>query len=699
MSENSSIINDPLRLAALQSYEVLDTLEEKDFDDITSLAASLCQVPVALISLVDGNRQWFKSRQGIAVKETPIEQSLCAQAIQSADDVFIVTDTRTNKRFSDTAFIQSATPFVFYAGVPLINAEGFALGTLCITDAQPRELTTEQKQSLKILARQVMDKLELRRKILQLQEASQLNRRLYQSIEQNQNLALIEQAPVAIVILRGTDYRIDAVNQPMLALLGKTAGIINQPLLQALPELTWQQPYQQIVEAYETGKRLQGLNTPVLLNKKGREEIGYYNFTCAPLLEAGNITGVITMAADVTELVKAGLRAEAANQELLLTNQEVMRANRQQLTARQEAARARALLNQALASAQIGTWYMEPDTREFMASHRFKEIFGYLPDDNLDLPTALSHVTAEYRQIVADAVETALTNGKSYDFEYTMITRGTQELKWIRTTGRFFNGDAEMKAYLSGTVLDITERKRNEERKSDFIGMVSHELKTPLTSMGAYLQLLQLKAERAGDDYQANALKKANNQVAKMSKMVHGFLNISKIKEGKISLEPEIFDLSTLAAEVLEENREIYPNHQISLHCSGAFNVYADRDKVGQVITNFISNAVKYAPESYIIKLRCFMSDGQPAISVTDYGAGISPQHQSKVFDRYYRVESAHSKTILGFGIGLYLCSEIIKRHDGRIWVQSEMGKGSTFGFSLPAESSTISVNNLDLPD
>jgi PAS domain S-box-containing protein len=328
---------------------------------------------------------------------------------------------------------------------------------------------------------------------------------------------------------------------------------------------------------------------------------------------------------------------------------------------------------------------MEPDTREFIASDRFKEIFGYLPDDDLDLATSLSHVTPEYRQTVADAVEAALTKGQSYDLEYTMLTRNTQELKWIRTTGRFFNGDAEMRAYLSGTVLDVTERKRNEERKSDFIGMVSHELKTPLTSMGAYLQLLQKKAEQAGDAYQANALQKANNQVAKMSRMVHSFLTVSRIKDGKIHLQPESFDLSKLAADIVEESKEIYPNHQIRLNCRGAYTVMADRDKIGQVITNFISNAVKYAPESHVVDLQCFLSGERPSVSVTDHGPGISPQHQQKVFDRYYRVEDVQSKTILGFGIGLYLCAEIIQAHGGRIWVESEVGKGSTFSFSLPA--------------
>jgi len=166
-------LNEDERLAALRSYNILDTAAEKDFDDLTMLASAICQTPIALISLVDSERQWFKSHIGLAASETPIEQSFCAHAIVSYNEIMIVDDARKDERFADNPLVTGSPKIVFYAGVPLINEEGFALGTLCVIDQKKKQLTTEQTIALKVVAKQVVDKLELRRKITDLQIANQ----------------------------------------------------------------------------------------------------------------------------------------------------------------------------------------------------------------------------------------------------------------------------------------------------------------------------------------------------------------------------------------------------------------------------------------------------------------------------------------------------------------------------------------------
>ena len=166
-------LNENERLAALRSYNILDTAAEKDFDDLTTLASSICQTPIALISLVDTERQWFKSHIGLTASETPIEQSFCAHAIVSYNDIMIVDDARTDERFADNPLVTGNPKIVFYAGVPLINEEGFALGTLCVIDQKKKQLSAEQTTALKVVAKQVVDKLELRRKITDLQIANQ----------------------------------------------------------------------------------------------------------------------------------------------------------------------------------------------------------------------------------------------------------------------------------------------------------------------------------------------------------------------------------------------------------------------------------------------------------------------------------------------------------------------------------------------
>src|SRR6476660_8268156 len=151
------------RLNVLWQYEVLDSLPEAIFDDLTELAAGICEAPIALISLVDEKRQWFKSKFGITVNETSRDVSFCAHAIQQPD-LFIVPDASQDVRFASNPLVTSDPKIRFYAGAPLTTPDGYALGTLCVIDKVPRELRSEQKQALRILARHVVSQLELRRR-------------------------------------------------------------------------------------------------------------------------------------------------------------------------------------------------------------------------------------------------------------------------------------------------------------------------------------------------------------------------------------------------------------------------------------------------------------------------------------------------------------------------------------------------------
>jgi len=236
-------------------------------------------------------------------------------------------------------------------------------------------------------------------------------------------------------------------------------------------------------------------------------------------------------------------------------------------------------------------------------------------------------------------------------------------------------------------MADITEQKMDDIRKNDFIGMVSHELKTPLTSLNAIVQVLNTKLKASEDVFVPNALEKANNQVKKMSNMINGFLNISRLESGKILIEKSHFDIEELVREITEEQELSVTSHYISLVECAPITVYADRDKINSVISNLINNAVKYSPKDTTIQVACTVNKNEITISVKDEGMGIKPSDADKIFDRYYRVESNNTRHISGFGIGLYLSAEIIQRHGGRIWLESEPGKGSTFYFTLPLKN------------
>ncbi len=163
-------VNEPARLAALQKYAILDTDPEQAFDDLTLLASYICKTPIALISLVDEKRQWFKSKIGVTLSQTSREVALCSTAIQQSD-VFVVRDTLQDERFRDNPLVVSEPKIRFYAGAPLITEEGFALGTLCVLDRTPREFSPDQEKALKALSRLVLAQLELRRNLVLLKQA------------------------------------------------------------------------------------------------------------------------------------------------------------------------------------------------------------------------------------------------------------------------------------------------------------------------------------------------------------------------------------------------------------------------------------------------------------------------------------------------------------------------------------------------
>lgn len=165
--------NEDDRLAALQSYHIFDTAEENDFDDLTALASAICQVPVALITFIDEKRQWFKSHHGTDLTENLRELSFCTHVLASGDDVMIVPDATKDARFENNPMVTGPTQVAFYAGVPLINEDGYTLGTMCVIDQHTHTLSADQIKALKTLAKQVVDKLELRRKVMVLEKANQ----------------------------------------------------------------------------------------------------------------------------------------------------------------------------------------------------------------------------------------------------------------------------------------------------------------------------------------------------------------------------------------------------------------------------------------------------------------------------------------------------------------------------------------------
>jgi len=234
-------------------------------------------------------------------------------------------------------------------------------------------------------------------------------------------------------------------------------------------------------------------------------------------------------------------------------------------------------------------------------------------------------------------------------------------------------------------INDITEQKEMETRKDDFINMASHELKTPITSMKLYLESLRKNIERNRNERAIQVLDKVKQQTDRLQELASDLLDVSRLQTGKLSFSKEKFRLDTLIEDTVKELQDTTKDQPITIEKNPPLLVFADKFRIYQVLTNLITNASKYSPAGENIAVSLKREKDKAIISVRDFGIGIRKDQQKKIFDRLYQVTDPTEKTFPGLGMGLYISKQIVIRHKGKIWVESEKDKGSTFYFSLPA--------------
>lgn len=235
------------------------------------------------------------------------------------------------------------------------------------------------------------------------------------------------------------------------------------------------------------------------------------------------------------------------------------------------------------------------------------------------------------------------------------------------------------------TLLANAVRNHLDKRKDEFMGIASHEIKTPLTSIKTFTQLLYKNAVEKDDHQSLVFLEKIDQQINKMTNMIADLLDITKINSGKINYNDDKFVLSELIREIVGDMQLVTNKHRILFDHTNDTEVYGDRDRIGQVLTNLILNAIKFSPDTKDIIVHQELRDGQAVISVKDHGIGIPKKDQDLVFTRFYKGEtSVKNRAPGGLGLGLYISSQIIRRHEGKMWLESTENKGSTFYFSLP---------------
>jgi PAS domain S-box-containing protein len=523
---------------------------------------------------------------------------------------------------------------------------------------------------------------------------------------QYQTQSIVANAPFPIGVYIGRELRISLVNQAIIDVWGKGPDVVGKLYREVLPELADTAIYQQLDDVFTTGIAFHARNQRVDLVVAGQMQTFYLNYSFTALTnQDGKIYGVMNTAADVTDVVLAKQEVEltsndlnslneelaASNEELQSTNEELATVNEELAITNDELIETQAVLqraNENLAESEgrfnfllnaipQQVWTARPDGELNYVNEVVSSDFGKTQDEIVGQGWQ-AFIHPDDLQQCLNKWLAALKSGKEYLVEFRLLF-ADDNYHWHLARAVPLIEDGEITMWL-GTNTNIELQKRNELKKDEFLSIASHELKTPLTSIKAFNQLLQ----RSPDiEKMREFAGKSAAHVIRLEKLISDLLDVTRLNAGKMAYDMQEFDFHDMLLESVESVQTIAPNHQLIIECDSNMPFTGDRFRLEQVVINFLTNAVKYSPDGKKVIVNCQVKDGHLIVSVQDFGIGIARENLDKLFDRYYRVDNTAMR-FDGLGLGLYISSEILKRHQGSFWIESEEGQGSTFYFRLP---------------
>ncbi|RFZ90763.1 PAS domain S-box protein [Mucilaginibacter conchicola] len=479
-------------------------------------------------------------------------------------------------------------------------------------------------------------------------------KRLQQS--QNRLSSMVMTAPIAMTVLKGRDLVIELANQPMFEIWGRTPGqVINKKLLDVFPELIGQ-PFPDMLQGvFDTGKKLALPEIPVDVSTAMGMVNYMVDFSYDPLFDTeGNVEAILATVIDITDKVNS----------------------------RRELQQARDTLRLAIDSADIGTWSVDIKTGVVKFSDQALRLQSIPKGHPLSFDDSFKMILPEYVDGVRNSIQKAIETQESFQIEFRMNPMDGSSPRWLRSTGQAYYDGNGTALSIAGTMMDITESKAYDQQKDDFISIASHELKTPVTSLKAALQLLDRMKDNPSPGMMARLIEQSNRSMEKISSLIEDLLNLSRMNEGQLQLVETSFDIVKLMHDCCSHIRAA-GKHNLVLTGEEHLEVFADEHRIDQVVVNLVNNAVKYAPNSKDIILNVEKNNNEVRVSISDTGPGIPKDKQQYLFERYYQTDASGYKNS-GLGLGLYISAEIIRKHHGQIGVNSAPGEGSTFWFTLP---------------
>lgn len=777
-----------IRLAALRATGLLDTVAEPRFDRLTRLVQQCFSTDIVLISLVDSDRQWFKSRQGLDACQTARDVSFCGWAILG-DDIFEVQNALLDPRFADNPLVTAAPHIRFYAGAPLMSQQQ-RIGTLCIISREPRQLTRNERQMLHEFADAIEQEITDR-----LQE--QADKELQASQNQYQNLVLnipgityrckaddswtmlfmsasidpltgypasdfINNAVRSYASVIHPDDRSWLEQAVMQAIAGQKSWVLQYRVLHRDGHICWVEERGQatfdddgqlsyldgfILDINEEKKlkrqlitltsQLPGVVYQFQLWPDGRSAFPYasaaiqqiYGVTPEQVKHDASAVFQRIVAADLPALEHSILLSQ---QQLSIWQHEyrVQRDDGSQawLSGRavperlpdgstlwhgyihditetkhyylqleqvnQQLKLAQQRLDMASENASIGFWQASLDSGELWWSPVIYQLFGV--DEATTVPSvALFHssVHPSDRELVAQSEQKAVKTGV-HDVVHRII-RPDGSIRWVHELARMLPDTDKPNSILVGSVQDVTERVQLQQLKSEFISTVSHELRTPLTSIKGALGLVTAGTLGEMPEAMAKLLKVAHSNAERLSNLIDDLLDIEKLIAGKMTFDLRSFNVATELEHALRNLQPYARQFNISLALAVTDNqleLKADSLRLQQVLTNLISNAIKFSEPGGTVNISAKAEAGLVRIAVQDFGIGIAEAFHSRVFERFAQADGSASRQRGGTGLGLAICKELVEQMGGDISFISAENQGSTFFFTLPQSAAADSV-------
>jgi PAS domain S-box-containing protein len=805
------------RLRALEQYltylQVPGAVFDPELESIVRLAADICAVPSAGISLVGADQVDVIARFGYGPRRFPRSQTPCERCIQHSE-IYEIKDARHDPAFRPDGILMGGRAYRFYAGAPLVTPDGYTVGCLFVQSAQPQTLNPRQRTALTTLSRQVITRFEL---------GMRLNVKAYQDPRNNpeQDRRRVETALTvernfvstvldtvgALVAVFDTAGRIVRFNRTCETVSGYEFSML-------VGQYFWERliPPDEVEEAIAEFDRLRSGDFPAAFENNWQHRDGSVRriaWTATGLLDAQdqpafliatgiditdqraaeitlresearyrqlvegalgiicthsldgtvlsvNANGAQLLGRTVEEMVQAPLTAfmvpsqraafdrylhevAAAGEAESRLELAVRTANRSAPEARtfafrnklidlgepfepyvlafgvdiSEQVRAeeklRALIHQSnsiLESVGDGIYGIDLHGNLTVVNPAAAQMLGYRPEElmgrNLhelvhhsypdgspypeaDCPITSTARTGETVRIASEVFWRK--DGTSFPVEY--VARPQIDTQ----PGTQSNGPASGRPRTVGVVVafrDTSERQALDRMKDEFISTVSHELRTPLTSIRAALGLVIGGALESRPEKRKQMLEVATSNTDRLIKLVNDFLEIERVASGNAELHATVGPIQPMfeRAIALQQPAAEKANIRFDLKPNNV-SVYADPDRILQALTNLISNAIKFSPANTTITLAAHPSkDGHEAtITVSDEGRGIPADKLETVFERFQQGDASDSRALGGTGLGLAICRSIIHQHSGRIWATSEVGKGSTFHFTLPTSA------------